>query len=94
MTPSDHERLARIQEVAEHGMRYYTTAFLKRGETPGQSITDKDLLRACFMQLANILTLLEQEEIDDRSMLMGRDKIVDRYLELAKTDPWTPPPSR
>jgi hypothetical protein len=37
------------------------------------------------------MTLLEADELDDRSMLQGRSQIVDRYLDLARTDPWTPP---
>jgi hypothetical protein len=93
MTPSDRERLDRITEVADRGMRYYTTAFLRRTDADERLIPDTELLRGCFMQLANFIALLEQEELDDRSLLAARHEVVDRYLLLARTDPWTPPPS-
>jgi hypothetical protein len=65
-------------------MRYYATAYLRETEE------NRQLIRAYIDITANFLALLDLDPLDDRSMLAGRETIVQRYLEQAKTDPWEP----
>jgi hypothetical protein len=41
--------------------------------------------------LANIVALLEGDELDDRAMLAARREVLSRYVEAARDDPWIPP---
>ncbi len=91
MRPSDQERLERIREVTDNGLRYFATAHLKTDADEEHTIAERDLLMAYMMQLANVMALLEGEELDDRSVLGTRRELVDRYLLAARNDPWIPP---
>lgn len=48
-------------------------------------------MRAYLDLAANYMALAEGDSLDDRSMLEKRSEIVDRYLDAARCDPWTPP---
>jgi hypothetical protein len=73
--PSDNDRLKAIRAHADRTMRYYATAFLRETEE------HRDLMRAYMDIRANFLSLLDRDELDDRSMLDGRGRIVQEYLE-------------
>jgi len=65
-------------------MRYYATAYLRETE-------ENRRLIGVYMDItANFLALLDRDGLDDRSMLTGRELIVQKYLEQAKSDPWEP----
>jgi hypothetical protein len=81
--PSDAERLDAIRRHAHDSLRYYATAALG-GE-------DQAWMRAYLALAANYMALAEGDSLDDRSMLEKRSEIVDRYLDAARRDPWTPP---
>jgi hypothetical protein len=89
--PTQDERLARIREVVDNGLRYYATAYLRTDEAAEHVVKDRTSLMGEMIQLANLAWLLDRDELDDRSMLGGRGEIVQRYLEGAGSDPWTPP---
>jgi hypothetical protein len=65
-------------------MRYYATAYLR------ESDANRRLIENSMGTTANFLALLEGAALDDRSMVARREKIVQRYIEQAKTDPWEP----
>jgi hypothetical protein len=82
--PSDEERMAAIRAHAHRSMRYYATASLAETGDSKRSIE-------AFMGItAHYLALLEAPALDDRSALVRGDRIVRRYVEEAKTDPWEP----
>ena len=91
MEPTTEERLDRIREVTEHGLRYYATAYLKTPGDEAHTISERDLLMAHMTQLANVLALLDGDDLGDRSMLAARHEVVSRYLDEVRHDPWTPP---
>ena len=39
---------------------------------------------------ANILALLDRDALADRSMMSGREEIIQQYLEQARSDPYEP----
>lgn len=39
---------------------------------------------------ANVLALLERDGLDGRSILSGREEIIQAYVEQAKADPYEP----
>lgn len=94
MEPTVEERLARIREVAHRSLRYYATAYLKTDVAEEDVIAERDFLRACMTDLANVMALLEGDELDDKAMIGARHEVVARYVEAAGDDPWLPPPSR
>lgn len=55
MDPTVGERLARIREVTDKGLRYYATAYLNTGVGEGHMILERDLLMAHMTQLANVM---------------------------------------
>ena len=91
MEPTVEERLGRIREVADRGLRYYATAHLNTDVAERHTIAEGDLLRAYMTELSNVMAILEGEDIGDRAMLAMRHGVIDRYLEAARDDPWTPP---
>lgn len=44
--------------------------------------------------LANVMALLEGDELDDKTMIGARREVLARYVEAAGDDPWLPAPSR
>ena len=83
--PSDGDRIDAIHRHANQALRYYATAFLhERGD-------DRDLMRVYLDLTANFMALIESDSLDEASMMERRSEIVERYLEEAKHDPWTPP---
>lgn len=82
--PSDDDRLKAIRAHADGTMRYYATAFVRETEE------NRDLIRSYMSITANFLALLDRDGLDDRSMVTGRDKIIQQYVEQAKSDPWEP----
>src|ERR1700693_5110447 len=82
--PSDDERLKAIRAHADGTMRYYATAYLRETEQ------NRDLMRSYMSITANFLALLDRDGLDDRSMMSGRHKIIQQYVEEAKSDPWEP----
>ena len=82
--PSDDDRLKAIRAHADQTMRYYATAFLR------ESAQNRDLMGSYMNITANFLALLDRDMLDDRSMMTGRDKIIQQYIEQAKSDPWEP----
>jgi hypothetical protein len=65
-------------------MRYYATAFLRENEE------NRDLMGSYMSIAANFLALLDRNALDDRSMMTGRDEIIQRYIEQARSDPYEP----
>jgi len=94
MNPTVEERLGRIREVAHRSLRYYATAYLKTDVAEEHVIAERDLLMAYMTDLANVMALLEGDELDDKAMMAARREVVTRYVEAAGDDPWLPPPSR
>lgn len=91
MTPSDEDRLNRIRAVIDRALRYYATAYLATDKEQEHIVPDRTLLHSKLLELANVMALLDGDELDDRSMMKDRHSIVDRYLARAEVDPWTPP---
>jgi hypothetical protein len=65
-------------------MRYYATAFLRETDE------NRDLMQAYMGITANILALLDGDALDDRSMMRGREEIIQQYIEQARSDPYEP----
>lgn len=84
--PSDIDRLEAIRAHADGTMRYYATAFLRYEETD----ENRDLMRAYMAITANIIALLDSDALDDRSMMTGREEIIQQYIEQARSDPYEP----
>jgi hypothetical protein len=82
--PSDNERLEAIRAHADGTMRYYATAFLRETDE------NRDLMQAYMGITANILALLDGDALDDRSMMRGREEIIQQYIEQATSDPYEP----
>jgi hypothetical protein len=82
--PSNDDRLKAIRAHADGTMRYYATAFLRETEE------NRDLMRAYMGITANILALLDGSSLDDRSMMSGRERIIQQYIEQARSDPYEP----
>jgi hypothetical protein len=82
--PSDDDRLKAIRAHADQTMRHYATAFLRESEE------NRDLMGSYMNITANFLALLDRDRLDDRSMMTGRDEIIQQYIEQAKSDPWEP----
>lgn len=82
--PDDHDRLQAIRAHADQTMRYYATVFLRENDE------NRDLMRAYMSITANFLALLDRDSPDDRSMMSGRDEIIQRYIEQARSDPYEP----
>lgn len=89
--PTVEERLARIREVAHRSLRYYATAYLNTDVAEEHVIAERDLLMAYMTDLANVMALLDGNELDDRAMLAARHEVLSRYIEAAGEDPWVPP---
>lgn len=83
--PSDGERLTALRRHTHGSLRYYATAFLHTDNE------ERDWMRSHLDLAANYMALIEGDALDDRSMMARRSEIVDRYLEDARHDPWTPP---
>jgi hypothetical protein len=79
----DDDRLQAIRAHADWTMRYYATAFLRENE-------DRELVRGYMTITANFLALLDRNSPDDHSMMSGREEIIQRYIEQAKSDPYEP----
>jgi hypothetical protein len=82
--PSDEDRLKAIRAHANLSMRYYATAFLRETEE------NRDLMQAYMGITASILALLDRDALDDRSMITGREEIIQQYVEEARSDPYEP----
>jgi hypothetical protein len=82
--PSDDDRLKAIRAHADGTMRYYATSFLRETEE------NRELMRAYMAITANILALLDANSLDDRSMMSEREKIIQEYIEQARSDPYEP----
>jgi hypothetical protein len=63
-------------------MRYYATAYLREDEG------NRQLMSAYMAIIANVIALVEGDRLDDLGMLEPREKIIHRYLEQAKSDPF------
>ena len=91
MKPTAEERLARIREVSDRALQYFATAYLNTDPAEQHVIAERDLLKAYMTEVANVITLLDEDALDDRSMMSARHAVIDKYLELARSDPWIPP---
>jgi hypothetical protein len=65
-------------------MRYYATSYLRGNER------DRELMRAYMAITANIVALLDASSLDDRSMMSARERIIQQYIEQARSDPYEP----
>jgi hypothetical protein len=83
-SPSDNDRLIAIRAHADQAMRYYAMAFLRETDE------NRDLMQAYMGITANILALLDGNALDDRSMMRGREEIIQQYIEQARSDPYEP----
>jgi hypothetical protein len=78
-------RLERIRQMADRALRYHATAYLKASDE------EEKKLHMTHMSLSSdVMALAEQGATDTRSMLSWRSSIITRYLDIVKTDPWTP----
>jgi hypothetical protein len=82
--PSDNDRLEAIRAYADRAMRYYATAFLRETDE------NRELMQAYMGINASILALLDRDALDDRSMMSGREEIIQQYVEQARSDPYEP----
>jgi hypothetical protein len=82
--PSDNDRLEAIRAYADRAMRYYATAFLRETDE------NRELMQAYMGITASILALLDRDALDDRSMMTGREEIIQQYVEQARSDPYEP----
>ena len=82
--PSDADRMEAIRAHADSSMRYYATAYLRESEE------NRPLLESDMSSTANFLALLEGAALDARSMLARREKIIQQFVQQAKTDPFEP----
>jgi hypothetical protein len=83
--PSDEDRLDAIRAHADSTMRYYATAYLREQEEDA-----RQLMSAHMAITANVIALIEEDLLDDRGMLEGREQVIHRYIAQARTDPWEP----
>jgi len=83
-SPTDRERLSAVRAHADQTMRYHATAYLRTDED------DRQPVGASMAITANVIPLIEGDRLDDRGMLESREKIIHRYLEQAKSDPFEP----
>lgn len=91
MEPNAEQRLARIHEVTDGALRYYLTAYNRTDEAEEHSIKTRELLMGNARQAANVMALLEGEDLSDRAMLSERHEVVCRYQEVVAGHPWMPP---
>jgi hypothetical protein len=84
-SPSDAEHLEAIRRHAHDSMRYHATAAI-RSENE-----DRDLALAYLDTIANVMALVEGDDLDERHLVETRSEIAARYLEAARTSPWTGP---
>jgi hypothetical protein len=82
--PSDNDRLEAIRAYADRAMRYCATAFLRETDK------NRELMQAYMGINASILALLDRDALDDRSMMSGREEIIQQYVEQARSDPYEP----
>jgi hypothetical protein len=82
--PTDLERLEQIRRHVHDSLRYYLTAYLNGTDE------DRERMRSHLATLANVMSIFEIKSLDPRSMLARRSKIIDRYLDDTRRDPWTP----
>jgi hypothetical protein len=80
--PSGNDRLEAIRAYADRAMRYYATAFLRETDE------NRELMQAYMGITASILALLDRDALDDRSMMSGREEIIQQYVEQARSDPY------
>jgi hypothetical protein len=83
--PTDLQRFEQIRRHVHDGLRYYATAH--NNETD----ENREGIRSELATLANVMAIFEIKSLDPRSMIARRQKIIDRYLESARLDPWKPP---
>jgi hypothetical protein len=82
--PSDTDRLEAIRAYADGAMRYYATAFLRETDE------NRELMQAYMGITASILALLDRYALDDRSMMSGREEIIQQSFEQARSEPYEP----
>jgi Carboxylesterase family len=63
----------------------------KDATKPGSMCPQQPSSYADVASLEEDCLLIEGEQLDDRSVLGRRTVIAERYVEAAKSDPWTPP---
>jgi hypothetical protein len=83
--PGDMERFEAIRSQTHDALRYYASAYLK------QSGDNRRWIEAALNQAANVMCFFEADSLDGRTVLARRPKIVERYLDDARTNPWSPP---
>jgi hypothetical protein len=67
------------------------TAYLRTSEEEEHVVKQRELLMAYAVQAANVMALVEGDDLDDRSMMRDRHEVVRRYLDEVETNPWTSP---
>jgi hypothetical protein len=82
--PSDNDRLEAIRVYADRAMRYCATAFLRETDE------NRELMQAYMGITASILALLDHDALDDRSMMSGREEIIQQYVDQARSEPCEP----
>lgn len=83
--PSDRDRIDAIHRHAHQALRTYAAAFLhERGD-------DRDPMRLYLDLTGNFMAPIDGASLDEASMMERRSEIVERNLEEATRDPWTPP---
>jgi hypothetical protein len=83
--PTTDERLEAIRQHAHGSIRYLATAISREPEEY------RRWLEAQLAMAATFMALLEADATDTRTMLARREKILERYMDDAKSDPWLPP---
>jgi hypothetical protein len=83
--PRDMERFDAIRRQTNDALRYLATAYLSESED------NRRWIDVALNQTANVMCLLEADALDVRTVLARRTRIVQRYLDEARTNPWRPP---
>jgi hypothetical protein len=83
--PTTEERLEAIRHHADGSMRYYATALLREPDD------HPELMERYLSLAATFMAMLEADATDTRTVLARRHKIVARYKEEVKENPWLPP---
>ncbi len=83
------ETVERIRVYCENGIKYYSWALERMPSIPEQAdrVREVSNLRS---SLAHVLAFIEGAT-DERSAMLLREEIVDRYAESMRKEGWKPP---
>jgi phytoene/squalene synthetase len=83
------EVLELIRAHCDRGLRYYTWA-LERMPSIREQAPHLNQVRSAALALAHVLAYIEGAK-DERTAMLARDGIVERYSALVQDEGWQPP---